>query len=390
MISSVGVPAVTGPISVPSTSPSTETPTNEASGDGAVSPRGADELSLSPSGSLAVSGGGYQRTSLKIHSHSQVRTTDDGQRLATSHTKLRFNYDFEAADGTKIRIHAVANLNYAQLTDSDAESQSLKLRATAKISILQEGVASDLGSLFGTPEISDDAKTAISTGLDLFRQAMDTATSLFLDSEPVDGDGLIAGAVEAFNGLSDSIGALFEPPAETPSLSSPEAAELPEPPATDSTEVAPAPSEQGEATPPVDAEPEPLPESLPPTAAEVSEPEAAPVEDAGQAEAVAPETAVVPETGEPSEAGQPSEAGDVQNTEPTPTRSLVGAAMFRVRLHVMASLRDLVGVFDSASSGQQTSQSQFRVSAQFIARYSVSGTGVNEALPSVTGLDAHV
>lgn len=382
MISSVGVPAVTGPISVPSTSPSTETPTNEASGDGAVSPRGADELSLSPSGSLAVSGGGYQRTSLKIHSHSQVRTTDDGQRLATSHTKLRFNYDFEAADGTKIRIHAVANLNYAQLTDSDAESQSLKLRATAKISILQEGVSSDLGSLFGTPEISDDAKTAISTGLDLFRQAMDTATSLFLGSAPVDGDGLIAGAVEAFNGLSDSIGALFEPPAETPSLPSPEAAELPEPPATDSTEVAPTPSEPSEAAPPVDAEPEPLPESLPPATAEVSEPEAAPVEDAGQAEAVAPETAAV------SEAGEPSEAGDVQNTEPAPTRSLVGAAMFRVRLHVMASLRDLVGVFDSASSGQQTSQSLFRASAQLTARYSVSGSGVTNALPSATTLDA--
>jgi len=364
MISSVGLPAAINPMPVLSTSPSKS----------------------------ALTEGSYQRTSLKIRSQSQVRTTDDGQLLATSRTKLRFNYDFEAADGTKIRIHAVANLNYAQLADSD--EQSLKLRATAKISILQEGVASDLAPLSVAPEISDDAKKAISAGLDLFRQAMETATSLFLGSDPVDGDSLIAGAVEAFNGLSDSIGALFAPPAKIPtSLPSPEAAELLEPPVTAPTKVVPAPPEQGEATPPADAEREPLPETLPPAMAEVSEPETTPAEEVGQEEAATPETVVLPVAGEPTEAGQPSEAGDVQNTEPAPagsTRSLVGSAMFRVRLRVMESLRDLVGVFDFDSSRLQVSQSVFLASAQFTARYDVRELGVNEALPSATSIDAHV
>lgn len=361
MISSVGVPAVISPMPVLSTTPSSDT---------------------------ALSDGASQRTSLKIRSHSQVRTTDDGQLLATSKTKLRFRYDFEAADGTKIRIRAEANLNYAQLTDSDEQSQSLKLRATARISILQEGVSSDLSPLLNNPENSTDAKSVISTALDLFHQVTDTATSLFLNSDPLDGDSLITGVAEAFNGLSESLTALFQPSSETPTaVPSTEAPELLEPPVADPAEVVPAQLEQSEAGSPVVIDPEPLLEMLLPATAEASEPEAAPVEDVAQEETAAPEAEVLPE------ADAPTEAGEVQNTEPAanePTQPLVREAMFRVRLRVMESLRSLVGVFDSDSSRQQVSQSMLRVSAQFSARYSVNGSGGSEALPNTTNIDAQV
>lgn len=70
--------------------------------------------------------------------------------------------------------------------------------------------------MLNNPENSTDAKSVISTALDLFHQVTDTATSLFLNSDPLDGDSLITGVAEAFNGLSESLTALFQPSSETP------------------------------------------------------------------------------------------------------------------------------------------------------------------------------
>lgn len=134
---------------VPSTSPSTEassTSTNAVT-TGTTTSRRSDVLSFSQAESLPTSDGYFQRTSLKVRANSQVKTTGDGDVLTTSKAKLRFSYDFEAADGTKIRVRAQANLNYAQLSGDDEQSQSMRLRVTAKVSILQENVASGLSPL---------------------------------------------------------------------------------------------------------------------------------------------------------------------------------------------------------------------------------------------------
>ena len=100
-----------------------------------------------------------------------------------SHTKLRFRYDFEAADGTRIRIRAKANLHYSQINHSDEGSQSTRLRAKARILVLQENVSTGAAPLLETPEVSSEAKHEISQAIDHFYQITDAATSLFLDSD---------------------------------------------------------------------------------------------------------------------------------------------------------------------------------------------------------------
>jgi hypothetical protein len=64
--------------------------------------------------------------------------------------------------------------------------------------------------------------------------------------------------------------------------------------------------------------------------------------------------------------------------------------MFKVRLQVIQSLNGLVGVFDSDSSDPPTSQSVLRASAQFSARYNVSGSGVIDALSGDNRIDTQV
>ena len=96
-----------------------------------------------------------ERTSLQLRAQSQLQVTEDGQTLATAQAKLRFRYDFQAADGSTIQIRLQANLNYAQLTDADTESQTTKLRASLHISILQKNVASGVAPPAKRPQHVD-------------------------------------------------------------------------------------------------------------------------------------------------------------------------------------------------------------------------------------------
>ena len=212
MTSTIGTPAVGNPISAPIAALSGGRLSCRSGSAGSQCAREADELSLSQPGLLTANDGTYQRTSLKIRVHSETEVADDGDVVAMSQTKLRFRYDFEAADGTSIHIRAQASLNYAQTSDSDDGSQTTKLRVAARVSILQENVSNGLAPLQETPDISTEANEFISQAIDLFQQVIDATTSAFLDSDPLDGDNLIAGLVEAFNGLSAAIDSMFPSP----------------------------------------------------------------------------------------------------------------------------------------------------------------------------------
>ena len=212
MIQAIGPPAAGNSMTVRATT-SSNASSNASSLAGTNGLRGADELSLSQSAPQALTNATYQRTSLKIRARSEVSTADDGDvRAVKSQARLRFRHEFEAADGTHIRIRFQANLNYAQATDSEDGSQFMRLQAAARVSILQENVSSGTAPLLDTPDISAASKQLMSQALDLFQQVVDATTSAFLDSDPLDGDGLIAGLVDAFNELSASIDSMFLSP----------------------------------------------------------------------------------------------------------------------------------------------------------------------------------
>ena len=388
MISAVGAPAVSNLILVPSTASSSDTSSNESSLAVTTAPIGGDVLSLSQPESLATSDGFYQRTSLQIRAHSHVKVTDDGQVRAMSHTRLRFSYDFEAADGTRIRIRAKVNLHYSQINDSDEGSQSTRLRVKARVSVLQESVSTGIASLLETPEVCAEAKNGISQAIDLFYQVTDAAASLFLDSNPLDGDALIAGLVEAFNGLSESLNSIFlPPPADPEGVTSADVVELLEQVAVDPGEVLVAEPDQIEAVPPGSVESEPLSGAPPQDIGQSSGPENELAENVGQRENSALENEVLPEA---SEQKGPSEGQEVEPATIEKSQPFVGSVMFRLRLQVIQSLTDLIGVFDSDSPSLLASQSIFRASAQFAARYNVRGPGVNDSLSQDSRIDTQV
>lgn len=419
MLSSVGAPAVSNPILAP-LAPTPADASSNVPSESTTSASGTDVFSLSQPGSPTSDDGVYQRTSLQLRQRSHVRLTDDGQSHAISHTKLRFRYDFEAADGTQIRIRAQTNLRYSQLTGGDQESQSLKLRATASVSVLQETVSSGVSPLLETPDNSANLKNLISGALDLFRQVTDAATSAFLDSEALDGDRLITGMVEAFNGLSEAISSIFVPPASTPeTLPSADTGGALEPPPVTPDDVLPPEPAPIETESPVDVDPTPVPDAPSETPQDVAQPDVPEgeiaenvgegdtpaVEDGSQGDAPVVEDIATPETGEQGEAVEGGNVGPVPDestipdpiteptTEPTttePSRQFAGSVMFKLRLQVIQSLNSLVGVFDSGSSDQPTSHSVLRASAQFSARYNISGPGVIDALSGDNRIDTQV
>ncbi len=296
MISAIGAPVVSNPMLLPSAESSSEMPSNETSLAGPTSSTGTDVLSLSQPQPLATNDGFYQRTSLKIRSRSHVKITDDGQVRSMSHTKLRFRYDFEAADGTRIRIRVKANLHYSQFNDGDEGSQSTRLRVKAKVLVLQEGVSTGIAPLLESPEVPSEAKNGITQAIDQFNQITEAATALFLNSDPLDGDSLIAGLVDSFNGLSDSLKSMFLPqPTGSEAEPSKEVVELLAPSVSDSEELPTPKPAQIEAIPPVSIEAEPLP--LP----------EAPPQDIGQSD--------VPEN-ELAEVVGPEETSTVENEAP--------------------------------------------------------------------------
>lgn len=386
MISAAGVPAVTNPIRVPSASASGDTSSTVAAPAAPTSSREPDVLSLSQPDSQPASDGSYQRTSLQIRAHSHVRVDDDGDVRSMTQAKLRFRYEFEAADGTKIRIRAEANLRYSQISDNDYESQSIKLRTAARVSVVQGNVSSGMSSLLGSSEASDDAKSAISQALGLFQQATEAVTSAFLESDPLDGDGLITGMVEAFNGLSEAVDAIFRPapsgpetlpPAETPStpetLPPAETGELPEqaptaPAPVESGDVVAAEPESSETNPPAEVETSPVAELPSQETLPTGETPSDPVENVGQTDSPAVEIETLPTAGE---------VPVVTPTTSEPAGPVARSVMVKLRMQVMQSLRSLVGEFDSGSSRLLVAQSSLRASAQFSVRYNTPGLTTN-------------
>jgi hypothetical protein len=388
MISAIGTPAVSNPIPVPITAPSGGVLSCTPTGAVTKCPPEADELSLSEPGSLTSSDGTYRRTSLNIRARSEVKTTDDGDVLALSQAKLRFRYDFKAADGTSIHIRVQANLNYSQTTDSEDGSQTTKLRAMMRVSMLQEHVSSGIAPLQETPDISAEAKEFISQAIDLFQQIVDATTSAFLDSDPLDGDSLIAGLVEAFNELSAAIDSMFvSPPADSETASPGEVVALLENAATNPSEVFAAAPTQTEEYPPIDVESASPSVVPPPSIVPSNGPETELLDVVGLGEPSALTNDILPVASEQEAASEGQEVAPATNE---PSESFVGSVMTRVRLQMIESLRSLVDAFDSDSSGRQVSRSVFGASAQISARYSFRASDANDSLSNARGIDAQV
>jgi hypothetical protein len=314
---------------------------------------------------------------------------DDGRIRATSHTRLRFRYDFEAGDGTTIRVRIKANLHYTQIRDGDEGSQSIRLRAKAVVSILQENVSSGLTPLLETPDVSAEAKEGISQAVGLFNQVADTAVALFLESDPLDGDALIAGLVDAFNGLSESIASLFNSgSAEDPkAVSSGEAAELLGQVAAHPGELLAAETDQIEAVPPANVDSGPPPEEPSQDTVSSTDPENGLVESVEEGQPPASQKEVLPEADEQQGPNQAQEVQRPTNEQPRPS---VGSVMFKLRFRVIQSLTSLIGVFDPESPSVLASQSVFRASAQLAARYEFGELAGGDSTSHDDGIDTRV
>ncbi len=317
-----------------------------------------------------------------------------------SHTRLRFTYNFEAADGTQIRLSAKLNLRYRETSDDDSQSYSMKLRAKAQVSVLQQNVSSGVGSLLDSPAISPEAQTAIAHALDLFQQVADTVTSAFLESNPLDGDPLITGIVDAFNTLAASIGATSPSlPAVPPEIPAGDQVALLAPAAVPPTEVPAAPTtadngppvnvaaEPPAVVPPLDTAPSTLPaaDAVDNTddAHQVGTPVSA---DTTSAEATSTDTV-------PAGSGEVEGSNTDQSLAPTtnePRHLSASSVLLSVRVKVIQSLTSLVGVFGSDSSSTTVSQSVFQASAQLFARYSFVTQNASDSVPRDDSIDAQV
>ena len=229
--------------------------------------------------------------------------------------------------------------------------------------------------------------------MDIFQQVTDSLTSSFLESDPMDGDQLVSGIVDAFNALAASIGqASPQPPEAVPTLAAgepsdpipaaveqPIAIAPPEPPPAAEVPASDAPIvEVPTDTPPVsDSADNVLTPS--PEADEASTEES--VADSAQGAADEPETVA---TTEPPEATEPS-----QSETPTAgvaTQPDATSVMLQVRLRVVQSLRQLVKVFDSGSSTTTVSQSFYRASADLSLRYGSLTSAAGQAPDALAAL----
>jgi hypothetical protein len=268
--------------------------------------------------SLDLSEGYLERTALRVRTVTRAALNDDGELSVRSHSKLRFQYDFQAADGTRIQVRLKANVHYSQTENDDDSAQSLKIRVQLNVSILQDQVASDAAPLLDPSALPSEARDAIALALGLFQEATDAATSLFEESDPLDGDALIARVLDAFHQLVDSIHHSVTPqvPAENPVLEEAPvdlAAEAVEPP-----ELIPVPtSELSPDSPTAIGEPE-------------SETETSAEEAKDPATGVAEDTSDSPETEPPT---------PVLHQSPE-------TVVLQIRARVIESLTYLAGTFD--------------------------------------------
>ncbi len=366
----------------------------------ALRPDTSDEVALSEPGALVDHGSFRQRTALSIRSQLRVDQTGDGQMRATLHSKLRFQYQFEAADGTKIRIRVKANLHYSQTVGGDEASQSLRLRVKARVTVAQQGIASGATSLRETPGLPAEVLDTISEAFELFQQVTDAATSQFLEGAqngaengaPLDGDQLIGALVDAFNALTGTIDPALEPAvANLPDVSSGEVVEPIE-------------------TPEIDASEERLTGStIPESGAAIASVVASPVESLGQD--VAPVQDPIPDREDPNGVGNESvevsalepavggelvavdESDGAQSIAPSTAQQAsmsVASIKLRMRFQFIQSLTSIVGDFGSDSSSLLVSQSALRLSVDMAARYSLPAIGTSDTVPQGQEVDAHV
>jgi len=384
---------------VPNPSHSSPSPTKPRLAS-SVNLRQTDVLSLSEDESSPFNKGSNQRTALQVRSQSHTGIAADGSTWTMSTTKLRFHYTFEAADGTKIQIRAQANLHYAAASSDDEQTQSLKLRAAIRVSVLQEDVTSGLSPLVDGSETSEDIQSAVSQALDLFNEAAKTLTSAFMESDTLDGDRLIVGLVDAFNGLSESVNSLFLPSLPAPeTVAASDVGELlAEPAPVKSGEVVATEPEQLEATAPAEVE-APLEETGSSGEAESPLVENLDLLDASAvAMASTPESEVVEE-----ETASKSSVAEAETVEPPPVESapvasapaasvqMVGSSLLlKLRFQMIQSLKSLVSEFRTETSSLRGPQSSLRVSARFSANYAISMSGTPSATFAETSINTHV
>ncbi len=349
-----------------------------------TSPIASDELSLSVPGSRELSEATYERMSLRLRNRTQIKVSDDGDVYTSSRTQLKFRYEFEAADGTRIQIRAKANLSMRQSSDGDETTQSIKLRSKLRVSTIQRSVGSGVGSLLESPQLSEDAKNVVSQALEMFQQITDAATSSFLNGEPLDGDQLIQDLVGAFNELAETIQPQDLPaPAQAVALTSGEIVNQAAAPIA-GLPLAPQLNEAAISTEPVE------------TAVLADAPVVEPSELDESRLDTPPEEALAASTPE----NQPlATVAEQDSSTATPQEQAVGAespnqlvssVMAKVRLRVVQSLTQLVGDFNSESSILQLTQSTLRVSARFVAQGNFGGPVVDEASSQGEAFDQQV
>jgi hypothetical protein len=208
--------------------------------------------------------------------------------------------------------------------------------------------------------------------MDLFRQTTDAVTSAFLNSDPLDGDSLISGLVDAFNGLADSIGSIFSPPQTTPAVVPVEnvGADAPQL-AADPHDALAAVSDLLNPVPPADVESEPASGSPGQDAVQSDTPATPSVQEQVQEALPAQENGQVQQSNEP---GGTTSSPAVQPTGNGQSHATARSVMIRARLQMVQSLKSLIGVFDSADPSA-AQQSSLKASAQVSARYHVDMIG---------------
>lgn len=261
-----------------------------------------------------------QRTSLSIQTRSRALVQDGELVRFDTQSRLRFQYDFESADGTKIQIRLKLNSKFSEVDNGTDNAQSLKVRAKLKVTVVQEQVNAGVSPLLDQGGISDDVRGVIEQALGLFQQLTDAASSAFDTNDPLDGDSLITNLVDAFNGLADTILNSFFGLPDADAVEStglPDANSNPETPTVEGLPPVsePAPESVAEATPTPDATAEPTMEETP-------------LEKTPEVESNS--TAQVP-------------LADSESA-PAPLGQVV---MIRLRAQVIQSLTSLAGVFNS-------------------------------------------
>ncbi len=334
----------------------------------------------------------FSATALKLKFDTQTRASEHGEGALETRSKLRFQYVFQSADGTGIKIDAKIKLNekYAQSEDDNGFSQKLKFKARLHIEVLQRDVAESGQQLAVAPQIPDQAKAVIGDAIDLFGQISNALLNAFQQGDSVDGDALIAGIVESFNDLTQSVLGANDPAALPPEGLPPEG--LP-PEALPPAEGLPI-----EGLPPIEptvADPEtpvtvtPVALERPPVAGEPIVPS-----ESGPTAGVPPEgDPVDPAAPEPSahgeadqEANEIAEVSD-DDDRPQDVAAITRQTLLKLRLRFVQTLDQLattLGQDDSSTAlvdSPVRAESRFRFDLSYLqvtAAHSSAGAAVDE------------